>query len=338
MQNNTLVSSMTMPDVQSLARKSFTKGLHKDQGDVRRLFHRKPCSWETNSIRITEVDRERFAGTKAEGQDSKKLGVGQGYSKEIRRKTISVERELSGEAMKALTAHGLAMFATSVGHDVVDRIELDMANFIGMGESTEYTDMDGFAIDTTTADGLSVFNNAHTLKFSSTTYSNILSGGPAFSAQSLESAEDYFNYNVLDNYGQRLKMKPNTIITSRKATMVHRVKRILGSMSPEKIGDDANENPGVMNTYKASYTHAVVDFDVDANNITDTTKAYWWFVAALNDMPDMSFQAYYCVWLSPETESMEYNKRAWTMYQVARSAYGIGAVSGKGILLVKGTG
>lgn len=329
---------MTMPAVQDLAKKSFTKGTHKPAGDVRRIFHRENGSWESASKRIVEVDRERFASVKTEGQNSKQRRVAQGYSKEITRKTISVTRKLSGEAVKALTDHGLAKFSMGVGQDVVDRIELDMANFIGYGDASSYTDMDGFIVDTTTGDGLSLFNTLHTLKNTSVTYSNILSGAPAFSESSLEDAEDYFNYNVLDNFGQRVSMNPNTIITSRKATMVNRVRRLLGSMAPEAIEGTANANAGVKNTYRDAYTHLIVDFDVDAKNVTNSAKSFYWMLAALGNDPDSSFQAYYVSWMSPVTAPVEIDQDAWVLSQTGRAAYGIGAVSGRGICLSKATG
>jgi len=329
---------MTMPDVQSLARKSFVKGTHKPAADVRRLFHRESCMWDVSSKRITEVDRERYASVKTEGQESKTRRVAQGYSKEIHRKTISVTRDLSGEAVKALTAHGLARFAMNVGKDVVDRIELDMANFIGYGASSSYTDMDGFTVDTTTGDGLSLFNASHTLKYSSTTYSNILSGAPSFSESALEDAEDYFNYNVLDNFGHRITMNPNAIITTRKASVKNAVKRLLQSTAPESVGGTTNANAGVTNTYQEAYEHLVVDFDVNAKGITDSNKSYYWMLAALGNDPETSFQGYYVSWMSPQTAPVEINQRKWTMSQTARAAYGIGAVSGRGILVSQNTG
>lgn len=322
---------MTMPAVQDLNKKSFTKGIHKTAGDVRRIFHRETGSWESASKRIVEVDRERFAGVKTEGQNSKQRKVAQGYTKDVIRKTISITRPLSGEAVKALTAHGLAKFSMQTGVDVVDRIELDMANFIGYGNASSYTDMDGFTVDTTTGDGLSLFNTLHTLKNSAVTYSNIITGAPSFSESALEDAEDYFNYNVLDNFGQRLSMSPNTIITTRKAAMVNRVRRLLGSMSPEAIEGSANSNSGVKNTYRDSYTHIIVEFDVDAKNVTNSAKSFWWMLAALGQNPDTSFQAYYCSWMSPTTAPVEIDQDAWTLSHTARAAYGITAVSGRGI-------
>jgi hypothetical protein len=333
-----LVSTMAIPAINDLIKKSFVKESFRAADDVRKIFHKETGDWSVSSKRVKELDRERFAEQKVEGQGSVQRGISEGYFKDISRKTVSVTRLVSGESYKALTAHGLAHYATQTADDVIDKIELDMRNFLGYGTGTSYTDNGGFTIDTTVGDGFAVFYTAHTLKNSSTTYSNILTGAPSFSGTAIESAEDYFSYNVLDNNGQRVTMKANTIITSEKATMKHRVARIMGSMSPEAIDGTANANAGVMNTYKnTKWTHLVVEFDVTALNVTDSTKSFNWYVAALGGMPETSFQAYYVSWLSPQVAPAEINQDKWTLSYTGRAAYGIGAVSGKGILLSQAT-
>ena len=329
---------MTVPAINDLIQKSYVKEIHRPAGQVRQIFHKETSDWTVDRKRIQEIDRERFAEGKVEGQASAQRGISQGYYKEIVRRTISVTRLVSGEAFKALTAHNLSTYATQTGKDVVDKIELDMRNFIGYGDSSSYTDNGGFTIDTTVGDGNPLFYNAHELKNSATTYSNILSGAPSFSASALESAQDYFAYNVLDNNGQRITMKPNTIVTTAKATMVHRVARIIGSSAPEKIEGVTNANSGVKNTYSGiGWKHIVVEFDVTALDVTDSSKSFYWIVGAFGGMPEESFQGYYVSWLSPEVAPAEIDQDKWKLSFTARAVMGIGAVSGKGILISKAT-
>lgn len=332
-----LVSTMTTPAVNDLIKKSFQKETHRDASDVRKIFHKTTHDWSSSLKRMKEMDRDRFAEQKVEGQGSAKRGVSEGYHKDIHRKTISVTRVVSGENYKALEAHSLASYAMEVASDVIDKIELDMRNFIGYGDSASYTDNAGFTIDTTVGDGNPLFYNAHTLKNSAITYSNIISGAPALSEAGLDLAVDFFNYNVMDNNGQRVKMKPNTIITSPKATMVNRVDRIFGSMSPEAIEGTANTNSGVKNSYRNKYKHLVVDFDVTALDVADSNKAFYWYVASLGGTPERSFQAYYISWLSPQVAPSEIDQDKWKLSFTARACYGIGAVSGKGIVVSKAT-
>lgn len=332
-----LVSTMGLPAIQDLQRKSFVAEAHRPGSAVRKIFHKETGDWAVDRKRVQEMDVERFAETKLEGQASAQRGIAQGYAKEIVRKTISVENLVSGEAFKALTAHGLAKMATNVAKQIVDKIELDMRNYLGIGTGTSYTDNAGFTIDTTTGDALAVFYTAHTLKNSTTTYSNILSGAPSLSEDSLEDAEDYFNYSVRDNYGQPVGMKPNTLITANKAAMKNRAARLLKSMSPETVEGTANSNSGVNNTYKDKYEHLVIDFDQTAFGLPDTTKSFNWYLAALGGAPEESFQAYYVSWTSPETSPVFVDQSRWTLSWVGRACYGIGAVSGKGVLIVQAT-
>lgn len=332
-----LIQTMTTPAVNDLIKKSFVSEVFRPADDVRQIFMKETCDWGVDRKRIQEVDRERFAERKVEGKASAQRGISQGYAKEIVRNTISVTRLVSGEAYKSLTAHNLASYATETASDVIDKIELDMRNFIGYGTGTSYTDNGGFTVDTTTGDGFAVFYTAHTLKNVATTYSNILSGAPALSENSLPSAQDYFNYNVKDNNGQRISMKPNTIITTSKALMMNRVDRIFGSMSPEKIENTTNANSGVKNSYKNFVRHLVVDFDVNALDEVDSTKSFYWLLASLGKTPATSFQAYYVSWMSPMVAPAEIDQDKWRLSYTARAAYGIGAVSGKGILLVQAT-
>lgn len=333
-----LISTLTVPAIQDLVKKSFVKETHQKGGDVRKLFIKETADWSSDTKRIHELDRERFAETKVQGQASAQRGIGQGYYKDIVRKTVSITRLVSGEAYQALTAHKLAEYATQTAKDVVDKIELDMRNFLGYATgATSYTDNGGFSISTTVGDGLSVFDTTHTLKNSTTTYSNILSGAPTLTNVALESAEDYFNYNVYDNYGQKIEMRPNTLITTRKAIMVNKVDRLFGSVSPESIAGTANANAGIKNTYRNKYTHLTIDFDVTSLNATDTALYYYWFLAALGGMPEERFQAYYVSWMSPMVAPAEVNQDKWILSYTARAAYGIGAVSGKGMLVSKAT-
>jgi hypothetical protein len=332
-----LVTTMTVPAVDDLIKKSFLKSAFKDGGNVRALFQKETSDWSTANKRIFEIDRERFGERKAQGQGSAQRGISQGYFKDITRYTVSVTRKVSGEAFKALTDYKLAEMAMGTGDDIVDKIELDMRNFLGFGTVSSYTDNGGYTIDTTGGDGVSNFNTTHPLKNVATTYSNILSGTPALSESALDLAVDYFNYNVMDNNGQRIEMKPNTLITSNKSAMVNRATRILNSISPEKIEGTANANEGVVNTNRNKYKHMVVEFDVTAFNISDSTKSFYWYVASLGGNPESSLQWYYVKWLSPEVAPVEINQDKWYMSWTARACLGLGAVSSKGICVSQAT-
>jgi hypothetical protein len=334
-----LITTYTVPALQDLIQKSFIQSVYNSTpSDVKQLFIKVTTDWSTNLKRMQEVDRERFAEQKVEGAPSAQRGLGQGYYKDIYRKTISLTRKVSGEEYNALQDHQLATYAMNTAQDVTDKIDLDQRNFLGYGtQGTSYVDNGGFTIDTTTGDGQAIFSTAHTLKFNTATYSNIISGAPSLTNTAIETAEDFFSYNVLDNYGQRMSMSPNTIITSKKATMVNRIERLLGSQSPESLSGTAQSNAGVLNTYKDKYSRLVVEFDVDAFNVTNTALSYYWFLARVGGSAMDSLQWYYISWLSPMVATPEVWQDKWVMSWTARAAYGIGAVSSRGIVVSKAT-
>lgn len=226
-------------------------------------------------MRMTEFDKERIAEVKSEGGKSVRRISKVGYHKDIYRKTISVTRAISGEASMALTAHGLKQDAMSVGEDIVDKIELDMRNFIGYGDALSYTDNGGRVVDTTTGDGKPVFYNAHTLKHSNKTYSTLLASNPAFSEEALAQSENVFRNDVMDNFGRIQNIKPNTVITTNDATVKNKVTRLLKSISPEAYDATTNSNSSVVNVNKDKYKHLMVDFDVDSLDNRVSSKSKW---------------------------------------------------------------
>lgn len=329
---DTLATTMSLPEIQDLTRKTFQVRISKPTTDAVKMFFLKDSSdWSVHRKRVTEVDKTQIAEQKVEGASSAKRRMTIGYSKEIKRKTISITREVTGEAFKALTAHGLARHATNVADDIQLKIELDMRNFIGMATADSYVDNGGFTIDCTTSDGLSAWHAAHTLKYSATTYPTIISGAPALSDVPLETGEDYFTYSVRDNHGLPLRtMKATHLITTSKARMRNRVQRLFGSMSPASIEGTANTNSGVMNTYKNRLTHIEIDFDVDVNGFPDSAKSFHWILASLTGSPETSVEAYYISWGSPEIAPTEFDQDKFRMSNTARAFYGIGAVNFKG--------
>lgn len=334
---------MPLEAVRDLVIKSFLTPNPRQFGDERKLFiPRSPKGGiASETEKVTEMDRQRFAATqKVQGQASAQAGIAEGYSKVIYRKTVSIERVLSGEAVLGLEDKGLASWAMETRSDIEDKILLDMRNFLAYaaGSSTTYTDNGGFSIDVTTADGLTAFHAAHTLKYSSSTYSNIVTGAPALSEVALDTASDFFSYNRLDNYGKPLANPGKlTIVTSNKAVMKNRVARIVTSMSPEAIEGQANANANVKNVNNGRYEHISIDFDQDANGNWDSTKSFYWFLAALQSAEADRLQWYYVRWMSPMAAPTVTKESEWIISNVARAMYGIGAASAKGACVSKAT-
>lgn len=332
---------MPLEAVRDLIVKSFMTPSPRQFGDERKLFIPKsPKGGIAAEVdKVTEMDRERFAATqKVQGQASAQAGIAEGYSKVISRKTVSIERILSGEAVLGLEDKGLASWAMDTRADVEDKILLDMRNFLiySAGSATTYTDNGGFSVDVTVGDGYQAFYTAHTLKFSSTTYSNVLSGAPSLSEVALDTADDFFTYNRLDNYGKPLANPGRlTIVTSNKAVMKSRAQRLIGSPTPTSIEGQVNNNSGVPNRHEGRYDHIAVDFDQDANGNWDSTKSFYWFLASLSGAEADRLQFYYIRWMSPTVAPTVTKESEWVISGVGRAMYGIGGASAKNALVSK---
>lgn len=286
-----------------------------------------------NTKRYDEVDTQTFARRKYEAQASKKATVGVGYNVTMTMKRIAMEIDITYEMRTQNRAPEVGSLITNLTHFCPQRLELDMTHRLTFCSSTSYTDMDGDTVDVTVGDGLSLVSSAHTLKFSSTTYSNRVSGDPLFSKGALEAAETLTVSNILSNFGDRRVLNFNTIVTGDDPNTVNNVKRFI-----ESVSDEDQNNPNVINVYKGKYRHLVLQhLSTTATGAYDTTKKRWWFLAALGQGIN-GWQAYHGVWEEAHLKDMpadgrsndDYSRDIWTFG--ARAGYGLVAVSGRGII------
>ncbi len=191
--------------------------------------------------------------------------------------------------------------------------------------------MDGTTVDLTVGDTLALVSAVHTLKFSSITYSNRVSGDPLFSKGGLEAAELLTTTDILSNFGEKRVMDFNTIVTGNNPTVVNAVKQFLRSTS-----DNTQSNAGVVNVNQDKYRHLILpQLATTATGAIDSTKKNWWFLVAAG-AGLRGWQAYYLEWeamnLTPSTagNGMDVHKDIW--YYNVRQSYGIGAVSGRGLI------
>lgn len=193
--------------------------------------------------------------------------------------------------------------------------------------------MDGDTVDVTVGDGLALLSSVHTLKFSSTTYSNRVSGDPIFSKGALEAAELLTVTNILSNFAERRVINFNAIITGDDPNTCNAVKQFLESTS-----DVDQNNPNVINVYKGKYRHIVLPYlSTTATSAIDTTKRRWWFLASVG-MAMNGWQAYFGEWEAPHLKTAptegnngeDTHRDIWTFG--TRAGYGIVAVSGRGLV------
>lgn len=334
MQQGTLLNSITFSGFTDLIRKSWVETQQMVKPMARQMYITDAIGkGQGNTKRYDEIDTETYAKLKRQGEAVTKATVGIGYNNTMTKKRIGLEIDITQEMRDENRYPEVGALITNLTHFCPQRIELDGTHRLTFGTAVSYTDMDGETVSTVGGDGLAVFSTVHTLKHSTLTWSNIVSGNPAFSRGGLEAAEILTNTDILSNFGERRVLNFNTIITGDDPTTTNNVKQFLNSTT-----DVDQNNSGVMNVYQNKYKHLILkQLATTATGANDTTKRLYWFLAAIGQGAN-GLQAYYGEWEAPHMvaspasgNNMEDPHRdVWSWG--TRAGYGFTFVSGKGII------
>lgn len=331
----TLLNTVTLPEMVDLIRKQFVQVQNMVTPAAAPLFITDPIGkGQGNTKRYDEIDTQTFARLKRQGEASKKAAVGVGYNVTMTKKRIAMEIDITQEQRDENRYAEVGSLITSLTHFAPQRIELDMTHRFTFCDATSYTDLDGETVDLTTGDGLAVASASHTLKFSSTTYSTLVSGAPVFSRGGIEAAEALTVTNVLSNFGERRIINYNTIVTGDDPNTVNAVRQFLNSTA-----DVDAVQAGVENVYKGKYRHLVLPYlATTATGARDSTKERRWFLVSAG-LGVNGWQAYYGLWEAPHLKDApldetganhDYSRDVWTFG--TRAGYGLCVVSPRGFV------
>lgn len=329
------MNTVTFPEFVDLVRKEFVYINKMAVPQSKQLFITQPIgSGNGNTKRFDEVDVQTFARRKREAEKVKKASTGIGYNVTMTKKRIGIEIDITQEMRDENRSAEVGTLIKNLGHFCPQRIELDGTHLLTFANATAYTDMDGDSVSVAVGDGFAAVYNAHTLKFSSTTYSNRVTGDPVFSQGALELAEELATTSILSNFGEKRVMNFNVIVTGEDPNTVNAVKRVLQSTA-----DVDGANAGVLNVNKSKYRHIVLPYlATDALGNFDSTKRKWWFLAAIGQGTN-GWQAFYGEWEAPHMKSVsmdenganhDYSADVWTFG--TRAGYGHRAVTGRGLI------
>lgn len=333
------LNTVSLSDFTDLVSKTFLKGPELVAEVARQLFIVENMDANTgDSRKYTEIDTETYASLKREGQDASIASVQQGYSVTMYAKRVAKEITITWEMRRYNKYPEVTGQLVSLASFVPQRMELDLTHRLTFALSTSYTDMDGATITTTVGDGLALVSASHTLRGTSTTFSNVITGNPVFSKGGLEVAESQANTQILSQFGERRVMNFNTIITSDDPNTVNTVKEYLNSTA-----DVTGNNSGVVNVYKGKYKHVILPYlATTATGAYDSTKAKYWALAATGQGV-MGWQAYLGIWEAANLKAPSAGNNGedvhndnWTYG--TRGSYGIVTVSPRGLLLSTGLG
>lgn len=229
-----------------------------------------------NTREFTEIDLNEYAKKKGESDQAARAKVQQGYSKTATLKRIASDIGITYEMRTQGKYFEIKQRLTNLGQLAANRMDLDLAHRITFGSATTYADMDGDTVDISVGDTLALFQTAHTLRGSSTTFRNILANNPQLSRGSLEAMEAVRVQNVYNQFGEKLSSSDDILWTTDDPNTVNNAKEILRSTS-----NPTQNNDGVPNVYQGKYKHVILPrVATDKNGANDTTKAKYWGLAS----------------------------------------------------------
>lgn len=328
----TFLNTVTFPELTDLVNRNFVSVGGMIVPNAKQLFMTDTLSQGEGELKlIQEYDTTTYAKAKAQGQDAKKATFGIGYYITIKMKRIGIESEITYEMRRYNKKQEVMAAITSLPYFCPQRVELDLTHRLTFCSSTSYVNLDGETTDITVGDGLALASAVHTLKFSTLTYSNRVSGDPLFSKGALEAAELLTTTDILSNFGEKRVMTFNRIVTGNNPTVCNAVKQFLRSVS-----DNTQNNAGVINVNQDKYQHVILtQLATTATGAIDSTKKNWWFLAAVGDML-RGWQAWFveseAMNIIPSTSGngTDVHKDIW--YYNVRQSYNIGIVSGRGLI------
>lgn len=273
----------------------------------------------------TEIDLELYADNKPQGNQAGRARVQLGFDKLVSVKRVAKDIGITYEMRNFNKYPEVVRRLTSLAQMPVNRLELDLSHRLGFGTATSYTDKNGTVVDITTGDALALWQTAHLLAGSATTYRNRLAGNPILSKGALEGMERLVTEETLNNFGEKVNLDFDILWTTDDPTTVNTALEYLNSVAAPDFA-----NSGVSNVYKAKYKFVKLPLvPTTAAGLPDATKRRFWGISC-SSMSD----AHLGIWEAPHLKSPsdlnageEFSTDDWNFG--VRAGYGIGIVTGR---------
>jgi hypothetical protein len=336
------INIISLPELVSLTRQRFVEGpmLVADYEAAKSLYITEQIAPNSGNTRqYNEIDGETYATFKDEGEDAAKARVIMGYNKTMTKRRFAKEIDITYEARTENRYPEIVSALTDLSTFCRQRMALDLTHRLSFCTATSYTDMDGETVTTTVGDGLALVSASHTLTGTSTTFSNVITGNPAFSPGAFQTARERTNTQILSHFGERRVMNFDVVVTSDDPATVDEVKKLLRSTS-----DPTQDNPSVINPQANMFRHVILPrLATTAAGAYDSTKAKYWGYVATTGAPQNRWQAYCGIWEEPNLKvpapgnnGEDIHNDNWTFG--TRGGYGIETVSPRGLLWSTGVG
>ncbi len=329
----TLLSEMALPEFTDLVRRNWTMVTKDIARNAEQLYITDFVGSGNGKSKIyNEVDAQTYAADKPEGANAQKAKSGVGYNVTMTARTFAIQVDITLEMRNDNRYQEVGSYLTNLSRFCYNRSDIDLTHRSTFATATSYVDMNGETVGLAMGDGFPLLYNAHTLAFSSTTYSNRVTGDPAFSQGAFEAAKLLAATNIYSNFGEKRQMNFNVVVSSDDPGTVRAIKQLLQSTADVDVN-----NPGIVNVYEGAMRHVVLpNLATTAAGAYDSTKRRWWAIAAVGQLLN-GWQAHYGKWIDPTLRTPapgnngeDINSLNWTYTAFCR--YGIAIVSGKGYI------
>lgn len=331
--DNTYLNSITFGGYADNIEKIYQDYLQVYKEESAMLFMSENVGEYAETVkRYDEQDMNQYAHDKPQGTDAQRLAFGVGYTKSVYAFRVGAQLNISYE-MRVAKRFELSKAIQRFVSSVPSRMELDRQHRLTFSNATSYVNMDGRVVDVSVGSGGSLISAVNPLAFTPTTFSNLVPASPALSVTSLESGEQLFVTDILDNFGLPVVMDPSHVIVMKQDPNTVRVaSQILRSTTLV-----TQANPGVINTFLQKYELMVLSrVATTATGATDGSKARWWFLAALKGINRL--QSHETIWEAPHmnpaaagaNNGVDPYNDDYTFG--ARARYGHAITSGRGIV------
>lgn len=288
-----------------------------------------------NSLYVTEhssLDGFTFAHRKDEGDNYYQENPTQNYSKTITKYRIGLEATITWEMRTYDKYREIKRVLTDLGAATAQRMELDLTHRFTFGTAVSYTDMDGTTVATTVGDALQLFYSLHIVPGAGTTYRNRIANNPLLSKGGLEAAETLFAQQMIDASGNKVVVRPDTIVIADDPNTENTALEILKSLSAPDAGV-----AGVENVYRSKYKLLKLPYlATTATGALDSTKTKYWMLAdsAHTDAICEVSENPHMVSPTPGSNAEDFDNDDWKFKSSA--AYGIEITDPKWIVMSSG--
>lgn len=229
-----------------------------------------------NTREFSEIDTNEYLSFKAEGDQASRGRVQQGYTNTMTKFRVAENIGITYEMRKENKYPDVVNALLSGGEKGPKTIDLDLSHRLGFGTATSYTDRDGRTVLIDVGDDLSLYNTAHTLRGSGTTFRNRVANNPSLSRGALEAMERLIVEETYNQFGEKKNIEFDVLWTTDDPNTVNTAREYLRSTS-----DPAALNAGVVNVYNNKYKHVKLPrVATTAAGAPDATKRRYWGIAA----------------------------------------------------------